>query len=548
MNKPIMLFVDDEEQLAEVLAQDTEGTRYEAVSIKNPGDFVTLCVDRALRINNRTIRATDVAGIVLDLDFSKAGDQEVAVRRLQEDARIHGSKRYLPDTYVDNGLLGMYLLAYIRSRVDAPFFSVPVVLATTNPDPVHQKFAFRLGCSGFHVLGGNQAHGGVSALTQVGDLSVAHLSRLAPGALALAEMLDGKDPYSCNHSRNVADLAVLTYDAIRDLSVGKGWWENWATTTALLRLAKALGMDRECFRTLLSVYDVGRDELAKASAIRERTLLYAAALCHDIGKIAVPEGVLNKPSGLTAAERVSMEHHAEAGAKVLDALTQDEEVIAAVRYLHLSYSGVVGYPLAGSGRGRGILTPDEVREHCTAPDPRLRFRDILAIADTYDAMRDVRVYKPAKAFRLTLLEILRCSMEERIDAGAIGRIPDGGAARGKPPTDHVNGLIKTGRLFNPAVALVFATAILVRKACPERLVYEAGFGTCACESTSLANELAGLADTLEKEIELRQHISTDRTHADLVKTVQTLRASYLKHEVDPVGPCTCRERCPTRLS
>jgi diguanylate cyclase (GGDEF)-like protein len=101
-----------------------------------------------------------------------------------------------------------------------------------------------------------------------------------------------------------------------------------------------------------------------------------SALVHDIGKLAVPEGILNKPGGLTKAEISRMQRHANIGADILETVPFPKSVILGVRHHHERWDGT-GYP----SRIAGEQIPLEAR--------------ILAVADTYASLRSVRPYRHA---------------------------------------------------------------------------------------------------------------------------------------------------------
>lgn len=112
------------------------------------------------------------------------------------------------------------------------------------------------------------------------------------------------------------------------------------------------------------------------------SLICNAAALHDIGKILIPEAILNKPSKLTKEEFGIMKEHSEKGADILKGLDvdQSEPLIKAgyeiCRWHHERYDGN-GYP--------DKLKGDEIP--ITA--------QIVAIADVYDALTNKRVYKKA---------------------------------------------------------------------------------------------------------------------------------------------------------
>src|SRR5262249_28628664 len=100
----------------------------------------------------------------------------------------------------------------------------------------------------------------------------------------------------------------------------------------------------------------------------------AAALLHDMGKLAVPEYILNKPGKLTESEFEKMKLHASVGADILSAIDFPYPVVPIVRHHHESWDGS-GYPSGIKG-----------------PDIPIGAR-ILAVVDCFDALTSDRPYR-----------------------------------------------------------------------------------------------------------------------------------------------------------
>ncbi|MGD9715225.1 MAG: HD-GYP domain-containing protein, partial [Thermomicrobiales bacterium] len=131
-------------------------------------------------------------------------------------------------------------------------------------------------------------------------------------------------------------------------------------------------------------YAVG---LARELGVADEALLKAieaAALLHDMGKLAIPEHILNKPGRLTEAEFERMKAHASVGAEILSAIDFPYPVVPIVRHHHESWNGT-GYPDGLSGTdipiGARILSVVDCFDALTSDRPyRRRLSDSDAIA------------------------------------------------------------------------------------------------------------------------------------------------------------------------
>ena len=144
---------------------------------------------------------------------------------------------------------------------------------------------------------------------------------------ALAQTIDAKDQVTHDHIRRVQENSV--------------------------RLAGVLG-----------VTDEGEIQALKA-----------ASLLHDVGKISVPEHILNKPGRLTSSEMTIMRRHAPVGADILSVIGFPYPVVPIVRHHHENWDGT-GYPdgLAGEAIPIGAR--------------------ILMVVDCFDALTSDRPYRP----------------------------------------------------------------------------------------------------------------------------------------------------------
>lgn len=123
------------------------------------------------------------------------------------------------------------------------------------------------------------------------------------------------------------------------------------------------------------IYAVGMGNILGLSE-DEINAIRTGALLHDIGKLAVPDHILNKPGRLTPAEMEKIKTHSLVGASILDKVGFPYPVVPTVKYHHEFWDGS-GYP---EGL-RGNTIPLTAR--------------ILSIADAYDTLRVARPYRAA---------------------------------------------------------------------------------------------------------------------------------------------------------
>lgn len=122
----------------------------------------------------------------------------------------------------------------------------------------------------------------------------------------------------------------------------------------------------------------------------ELSALRAAALLHDIGKLAVPEHILNKPGKLTAEEFEKMKIHPIVGAEILERVNFPYPVAPIVRAHHEKWNGS-GYPYGLAGEN----IPIGAR--------------ILSAVDCLDALATDRQYRRALPLDDAMAEVVRCS-------------------------------------------------------------------------------------------------------------------------------------------
>ena len=118
-------------------------------------------------------------------------------------------------------------------------------------------------------------------------------------------------------------------------------------------------------------------------------LLYTAGFLHDVGKLAISEAILWKPSGLTRAEWRVVRAHPEEGHRLV-ADIMEREVASAVLNHHERMDGE-GYPRGLDGRTLPMVAR------------------IVQVADAFDAMTNHRPYRPALPSPTAVEEVRRCA-------------------------------------------------------------------------------------------------------------------------------------------
>ena len=152
--------------------------------------------------------------------------------------------------------------------------------------------------------------------------------------------------------------------------------------------------------------------MARALELDSRTALRCelGGWLHDIGKLSVPERVLLKPTALDEEEWAIMRRHPELGERIVERIPALHAAGPAVRHHHEQFDGS-GYP---DGL-EGIAIPIEAR--------------IVAVADTFSAMTQVRPYAAARTAEEALHELRRCAGSQ-FDAAVVAALESVLAAEG----------------------------------------------------------------------------------------------------------------------
>lgn len=142
-------------------------------------------------------------------------------------------------------------------------------------------------------------------------------------------------------------------------------------------------------------------ELARrlGSSEEEQENIFYIALVHDIGKIGIPDSILNKPDKLTEEEFTVMRQHPTIGGDILREFKSLPGICDGARYHHER--------IDGSGYGQG-LSGDAI-PYCAR---------IIGVADAYDAMNIARVYRDGMP-RNQILEELEKGAGKQFDADVV---------------------------------------------------------------------------------------------------------------------------------
>jgi putative nucleotidyltransferase with HDIG domain len=132
---------------------------------------------------------------------------------------------------------------------------------------------------------------------------------------------------------------------------------------------------------------------------KEQELAHLCGLVHDVGKIGLPAGLLEKPGALSLDERRQMEMHSVIGERILRKVDDYGEIAAIVRHHHERVDGN-GYP----DRLEGEDIPRVAR--------------IIAVADAYNAMTSDRPYRDAMPSRVARLRLAQ-AVESQFDTSVV---------------------------------------------------------------------------------------------------------------------------------
>ncbi|MBR5336890.1 MAG: response regulator [Lachnospiraceae bacterium] len=223
-------------------------------------------------------------------------------------------------------------------EIETPYEQIPVIFLTANEDEDSERNGLALGAMDFikkpfvpEVLTLRVRH--IIELIRLQhnlkeevDKKVEENQRLFIDiVMALSDAIDAKDTYTNGHSRRVAKYSM--------------------------DIARRLGYSEE-----------------------QQNDIYLMGLLHDIGKIGIPDAVINKPARLNDEEFEMIKNHPVMGARILKNIGEKPGLSNGARWHHERFGGG-GYPDGLTGTD----IPEEAR--------------IIAVADAYDAMSSRRSYR-----------------------------------------------------------------------------------------------------------------------------------------------------------
>jgi putative two-component system response regulator len=264
-----------------------------------------------------------------------------------------------PDLVVlDLGLPGLCGLEVCRRlKADPATRLIPVLVLTGNGEAGGRVGAWEAGADEYLTKPVRPADLGARARSLV-RLKAAHdeLDSAHAALSAFARAVEAKCPYTMGHTERVTDLAV--------------------------RIATRVGL-----------------------SAADRETLRRGCMLHDIGKISVPDLILNKPARLTPDEFEVIKRHPMEGVRIVEPLRSLRAALPLIRWHHERPNGT-GYPDG--------LTGDRI------PKP-VR---VLAVADVFDALASDRPYRPA----MTADECLTVMRKEAAAGGLDAELVDALAA------------------------------------------------------------------------------------------------------------------------
>lgn len=225
---------------------------------------------------------------------------------------------------------------------------------------------------------------------------------------------NARDAAQRSDSESAANVSMADWVEMMDTHLRRSYLES---TRALVAAVEAKDAFTERHSSRVARYS--RLIAARLGLSRSHIESIAtSAMLHDIGKIGVPDAILNKPGPLREAEFDIVRRHPNIAIEILGHTTFLNEELPYILHHHERYDGT-GYPAGLAGE----QIPLGAR--------------VLAVADSLDAMLSTRSYKPPLTLRRAKMELVRCKGQQfdpKVIDATLAWLED--ATRGEAPGPH----------------------------------------------------------------------------------------------------------------
>ena len=337
---------------------------------------------------------------------SYAGDFPPLLRGQQRQYAAGAGAPYLK-WGIYTGVRAIYgAAAGVAALGAATFFDSPVsaiVAATAAASLVAEPLDILLAGLTFHLRGGR----GRDVVTASGPVVLAAIPFYAPVVALLAVSYEQVSPWTLplflvpalaaqrlfalyQEQRKLVDDFIALNERLEGA--------NLSFASALVATLDARDQYTAGHSAAVAIY--ARD-IAQRMGLPEsqQQLAHLCGLVHDIGKIGLPAGLLEKPGALTLTERRDMQRHSEIGERILSKVDTYAEIASIVRHHHERFDGG-GYPDGISGDAIPLLSR------------------IIAVADAYNAMTSDRPYRDAMPSRVARVRIAQ-AVETQFDTSVV---------------------------------------------------------------------------------------------------------------------------------
>lgn len=218
------------------------------------------------------------------------------------------------------------------------------------------------------------------------------IHRKVIGVIEVVNKLDGAD-FSENDLQTLTAVANTAALAIENVRLNESLLNSYRTTVdALVSLADAKEINAGGHSGRVSEYALMGAATLSLPEEERKNILYASIL-HDIGKLRIPDSVLNKSDALTHKEWEMVREHPVTGYNILRGISFLKEASRLILYHHERYDGK-GYPHGLKGE----IIPIGSR--------------LIAVADAFDNMTTKHPYRPALVGKSAFTELHRCARSQ----------------------------------------------------------------------------------------------------------------------------------------